>query len=143
MLSKNEANGIVYMYYVVGYFLMYFVKQQLQSVSSGQGVVSRTSSICAPENTSRENNKQGGGEELEPPQPQQPPPPQQQQQQQQKRPTLLRVPSISNQDMSGVNNNDTAYESVSIKYYLSVCIGKWMFKSILFVIENANAGCLL
>lgn len=80
------------------------VKQQLQSVSSGQGA-SRTSSICAPENTSREN-KQAGGEELEPPQPQPP--------QQQKRPTLLRVPSITNQDTAGVNNNDVvAYESVS------------------------------
>lgn len=73
-------------------------------MSSGQ-LVSRTSSICAGENSSRENNR-GGGEEVEAAA--QPPPPQQQQQ---RRPTLLRVPSIPNQDVSIVNNNDV-YESV-------------------------------
>lgn len=64
-----------------------------------------------PENTSRENNKQGGGgsgsgvEELESVQAQPTQP--------QRRPTLLRVPSISNQDVAGVNNNDVVFESVS------------------------------
>lgn len=90
----------------MGYTTNAVIKQQLQSVSSGQQGVSRASSICVAENTSRENNKQTGGEELEPPTPPSA-------QQQQRRPTLLRVPSISNQDVSGVNNNDV-YESVSV-----------------------------
>lgn len=84
------------------------MQQQPQSTGNTQAV-SRASSISVCENTQREQRSEG--EELAP---------------SSKRPSLLRVPSISNQDVSA-NNNDVSIfwgGGVRMSFYLIKKLGK-------------------